>query len=123
MVDHSAGFLKLVEEARSRVQECTCEDVHRLFEAEEDFHLVDVREDHEWRKSRIRGAVHLGRGILERDIEHRFPDLEADLVLYCGGGYRSVLAAESLGKMGYRRVRSMAGGWRAWKELGYPLEH
>ena len=123
MVDHSAGFVKLVEEARSRVQECTCEDVHRQLEAGEDFHLVDVREDHEWRKSRIRGAVHLGRGILERDIEHRFPDREADLVLYCGGGYRSVLAAESLEKMGYRRVRSMAGGWRAWKELGYPLEH
>lgn len=123
VVDHSAGFVKLVEEARSRVQECTCQDVHGQLEAGEDFHLVDVREDHEWRKSRIRGAVHLGRGILERDIEHRFPDREADLVLYCGGGYRSVLAAESLEKMGYRRVRSMAGGWRAWKELGYPLEH
>jgi len=122
-VDHSAGFVNLVEEARAQVQECACQDVHRQLEAGEDFHLVDVREDHEWRKSRIRGAVHLGRGILERDVEHRFPDPDADLVLYCAGGYRSILAAESLQKMGYRRVRSMAGGWRAWKELGYPLEH
>ncbi len=122
-MDHSARFVKLVEEARSRVKECTCQEVHQQLQGGEDFHLVDVREDHEWRKSRIKGAVHLARGILERDVEHRFPDPEVDLVLYCAGGYRSVLAAESLQKMGFKRVRSMSGGWRAWKELGLPLDH
>ena len=122
-MEHSPGFVRLVEEARRQVRECACEQVHQAAEKGEIFNLVDVREDHEWRKSRIRGAVHLARGILERDVEHAFPDLDAHLVLYCGGGFRSVLAAESLQKMGYRRVESMAGGWRHWKELGYPLEY
>lgn len=123
VVEHSPRFVQLVEDARTRVRECTCEEVHRRLETGGRFHLVDVREDHEWRKSRIKGATHLARGILERDIEHIFPDLDEDLVLYCGGGYRSALGAESLEKMGYRRVASMAGGWRRWKELGFPLEY
>ena len=121
-MEHSEAFVRLVDEARRGIQECTCEDVHRRIEAQERFHLVDVREDHEWRKGRIKGATHLSRGILERDIETVFPNHDEDLVLYCGGGFRSALAAESLQKMGYRRVKSMDGGWRRWKELGYPLD-
>lgn len=121
-MEHSEAFVRLVDEARRAIQECNCEDVHRRLEAQDRFHLVDVREDHEWRKGRIKGATHLSRGILERDIETVFPNHDEDLVLYCGGGFRSALAAESLQKMGYRRVKSMDGGWRRWKELGYPLD-
>lgn len=121
-MEHSEGFLRLVNEAKAAIRECTCEDVHRRLDAHEAFHLVDVREDHEWRKGRLKGAIHLARGILERDVENRFPDKDAELILYCGGGFRSALAAESLQKMGYRNVISMDGGWRRWKDLGYPLE-
>lgn len=121
-MEHSEGFVRLVDEARRQIRECTCEEVHRRMEAGEPFQLLDVREDHEWRKGHIKGAVHLARGILERDVEARFPDRQSELVLYCGGGFRSALAAESLQKMGYRRVSSMDGGWRRWKELGYKLE-
>lgn len=121
-MEHSEGFLRLVNEAKAAIRECTCEDVHRRLDAHQAFHLVDVREDHEWRKGRLKGAIHLARGILERDVENRFPDKDAELVLYCGGGFRSALAAESLQKMGYRNVISMDGGWRRWKDLGYPLE-
>ena len=120
MTKHAPGFLALVEQARRRVRETTCEDVRRRQQAGERFHLIDVREDHEWQRGRITGAVHLGKGIIERDVEARFPDPSAELVLYCGGGYRSALAADALGQMGYANVFSLAGGWRRWTELGYP---
>jgi len=119
---HAEGFLKLVEAVRGRVRETAPEAVRHRLEAGERFHLVDVREDHEWDQGRIVGATHVGRGVLERDIEGILPDRDAEIVLYCGGGYRSALAADALQQMGYRRVWSMAGGWRRWCELGYPRE-
>ena len=121
-MDHAAGFVRLVDAARARIRETTCEDVRRRQQAGERFHLVDVREDREWAKGRLPGAIHLGKGIIERDIESRLPDPEAEIVLYCGGGFRSALAADTLQQMGYRRVVSMDGGWRRWGELGYPVE-
>ena len=121
-MDHSPGFLRIVEESRKRVRETTPEAVHARQRSGEAFHLVDVREDSEWEQGRAAGAVHLGKGVLERDVERMFPDRDTDLVLYCGGGYRSVLAADALQKMGYRRVQSMDGGWRRWREIGLPTE-
>ncbi len=119
---HSPGFLRLVEEARAGVRETGPEEVRSRMERGEKFLLVDIREESEFAAGRIAGAVHIGRGILERDIEARVPDPSAEIVLYCGGGYRSVLSAASLGRMGYSRVSSMAGGWRGWKDLGFPIE-
>lgn len=119
---HSPGFLALVEAARKGVRECTAADVKARLDRGDRFHFIDVREDSEFAVDRAAGARHLGRGVLERDIETQIPDLDAEIVLYCGGGYRSALAAESLGKMGYRNVWSMDGGIRAWREAGYPLE-
>jgi rhodanese-related sulfurtransferase len=121
-MDHSPGFLKLVADAKTRVTETTPEEVHRRRQRGERFPLVDVREDGEWAAGRVAGAVHLGKGVIERDVEQRFPDRNAEIVLYCGGGYRSALAADALQRMGYRRVVSMDGGWRRWNELGYPVE-
>jgi len=120
-MEHSPGFLRLVEESRKRVRETTAEEVHARRRAGEAFHLVDVREDSEWEQGHAEGAVHLGKGVIERDVERQFPDADAEIVLYCGGGYRSALAADALQKMGYRRVRSMDGGWRRWCELGLPV--
>jgi len=94
----------------------------RRLDAPKDFHLLDVREDHEWTEGHIPGAIHLSRGILERDIEVAIPDREAEILLYCGGGYRSALAAENLQKMGYKRVLSVDGGWRGWVDAGFPVE-
>ncbi|MCI0342940.1 MAG: sulfurtransferase [Planctomycetales bacterium] len=119
---HSPGFLKLADEARARVREVGIADVKARLDRGETFHFVDVREDSEWDEDRCRGASHLGRGVLERDVETTIPAKDADIVLYCGGGFRSALAAEVLQRMGYRRVASMAGGIRAWREAGYPLE-
>ena len=119
---HSEGFLRLVGEAKKIVRECTVDDVWKKRERGDDFVLVDVREDTEWAKAHAEGAVHLGRGVLERDIESRIPDKNAEIVLYCGGGFRSALAAESLQKMGYRNVISMDGGFRGWVEAGMPIE-
>ncbi|HMG33121.1 MAG TPA: rhodanese-like domain-containing protein [Blastocatellia bacterium] len=119
---HSPGFLKIVDEAKSHVEECTPEDVQRKQAAGEEFFLVDVREDNEWNKGRARGAIHLGKGIIERDVEATIPDHSAQIILYCGGGYRSALAAEALQRMGYTNVISMDGGWKRWCELGYPME-
>jgi rhodanese-related sulfurtransferase len=121
-MDHSPGFLALVRDAKTRVRETTPEEVHRRRQAGERFVLVDVREDGEWHAGRAAGAVHLGKGIIERDVEKTFPDRAAELVLYCGGGYRSALAADALQRMGYRNVVSMDGGWKRWRELGYPIE-
>jgi rhodanese-related sulfurtransferase len=119
---HNPAFLKLVNEAKQQVREVTIADVKNKMETGEHVHFIDVREDHEFAKDHAKGAVHLGRGILERDIEGLIPSKDAQIVLYCGGGFRSALAAESLGRMGYRNVTSMAGGIRAWREAGYPLE-
>jgi rhodanese-related sulfurtransferase len=121
-MDHSQGFLKLVDDAKSRVKETTPEEVRKRQEAGEQFHLVDVREDNEWEKGHAAGALHLGKGIIERDVETSIPDHDAEIVLYCGGGYRSALAADALQQMGYTKVISMAGGWKRWQELGYPTE-
>ena len=117
---HAPQFLKLVEETRPRVKETNVPDVKRRIDAGEKMLLVDVREDHEWSKGHLPGAVHMGRGVIERDIEQKIPDTETKLVLYCGGGYRSVLVADNLQKMGYTNVESMDGGWRGWTEAGLP---
>jgi rhodanese-related sulfurtransferase len=119
---HSEGFLKLVSEAKARVKETTPEAVRRRQQAGETFHFIDVREDAEWQAGRASGATHLGKGIIERDIEGRVPDHDAEIILYCGGGYRSALAADALQQMGYTNVISMDGGWKRWQELGYPTE-
>ena len=119
-MEHSPGFLRLVADAKTRVRETTPEEVRRRQQAGERFHLVDVREDREWQQGHARGARHLSKGIIERDIEKSIPDRDAEIVLYCGGGFRSALAADALQKMGYRRAVSMDGGWRRWTELGYP---
>jgi rhodanese-related sulfurtransferase len=121
-VQHSPGFLQLVADARRQIHECTAAQVKERLACGEQFHFIDVREDSEYEVDHAAGARHLGRGVLERDIETLIPDKDADIVLYCGGGFRSALAAESLQKMGYRRVVSMDGGIRAWREAGYPLE-
>lgn len=116
---HSPGFLAIVEDAKSRVQEMTVDEYKAL---DEPHVLVDVREDSEWNAAHAAGSIHLGKGIIERDIENTVPDKDAKIVLYCGGGYRSALAADALMKMGYRNPISLAGGWRAWNEAGLPVE-
>jgi len=121
-MDHSPGFLQIVNDAKSRVRENTPEDVRHKQEAGEQFHLIDVREDNEWEKGRAKGAIHLGKGIIERDIETAIPDHQSEIILYCGGGYRSALAADALQKIGYENVTSMDGGWKRWVELNYPVE-
>lgn len=119
---HSEAFDKLCHEAKSRIREITIEEVKQKQEAGESFLFLDIREDHEWMQGRAAGATHLGRGILERDIHNLAENQEAEIVLYCGGGYRSALSADNLQKMGYRNVFSMAGGIRSWREAGYPVE-
>jgi rhodanese-related sulfurtransferase len=119
---HNPGFLELVGKAKTAIRECSVADVKARLDRGDHFHLIDVREESEFAAGRVRGARHIGRGILERDVETLIPDQDADVVLYCGGGYRSALAAESLQKMGYRRVISMDGGYRAWREAGFPTE-
>lgn len=121
-MQHAEGFLKLVQEAKSRIRQTNAAEVMKKMEAKEPFHLVDVREDNEYEAGHVRGALHLGKGIIERDIEKRIPDRDAEIVLYCGGGFRSALAADALQKMGYRNVVSMDGGWRSWKENEFPVE-
>jgi rhodanese-related sulfurtransferase len=117
---HSSQFLKLVQDAKKNVKETNVADVKRRSDAGEKFLLVDVREDNEWAKGHLPGAVHLGKGIIERDIEQRVPDTSARVILYCGGGFRSALAAENLQRMGYTNVESMDGGWKGWLEAGLP---
>jgi rhodanese-related sulfurtransferase len=119
---HNPGFLKLVEQAKQRVKECAAADVKARLDRGESFHLIDVREDHEFAKDHAKGATHLGKGILERDVETLIPNKQDAIVLYCGGGFRSALAADALQQMGYGNVLSMDGGIRAWREGGYPIE-
>ncbi len=118
---HNPEFVKLVERVKERVVETTVEEVKRQMDRRDPIFLIDVREDHEYLNGYASSAIHLGRGILERDIEDRIPDKQAPIVLYCGGGYRSALAAANLLEMGYAQVRSMAGGFKAWKAAGYPV--
>ena len=119
---HAPGFLKIVADAKSRVTECTVEAVRERIARGEPFVLVDVREESEFAAGHIPKAVHLGKGVIERDIEGKIPDPATPLVLYCGGGFRSALAADAIQKMGYTNVISMDGGWRAWTEQGLPVE-
>ena len=119
---HAPGFLKIVDDAKSRVREISVDEVRRKQERGESFEFVDVREDNEWAAGRAAGARHIGRGVLERDVESLVPDPNREIVLYCGGGFRSALAADNLQKMGYKNVLSMAGGIREWREKGLPEE-
>ena len=121
-MEHSEGFLKLVEEAKKRIHEISVEATLERLDSGEGARLIDVREDHEWEAGRAAGAEHLSKGIIERDIEKAVPDKGTELILYCGGGYRSALAVETLQRMGYYDVSSMAGGWKAWNEAGAPVE-
>src|SRR6476620_1101555 len=117
---HSPQFLKMVNEAKKLVKETDVADVKKRMDAGEKFILVDVREDNEWANGHLPGAVHLGKGIIERDIEQRVPDTSAKVILYCGGGFRSALAGDNLQKMGYTNVESMDGGWKGWVQAGLP---
>jgi len=121
-VKHSPGFLKVVEAAKQRVHECTVSDVKAKLDRAEPFHFVDVREDNEYAQDHAAGAIHLGKGVIERDIETVIPNKQEPIVLYCGGGYRSVLAADSIRQMGYTNVISMDGGIKAWRQAGFPME-
>lgn len=117
---HAPGFLRLVDAARARIRECTVQDVKRRLDRGEAFHLIDVREHEEFAAGHLPRARSLCKGIIERDIESAIPDTGAEIVLYCGGGYRSALAADNLRQMGYTNVVSMDGGWRGWNEAGFP---
>ena len=119
---HAPQFLKLVNESKSRINQTNVQDVKRRKDAGEKLVLVDVREESEWAKGHVAGAVYLGKGVIERDVEARFPDPNTKLILYCGGGFRSALAADNLQKMGYKNVESMDGGWKGWVEAGLPTE-
>ncbi len=119
---HSERFVTLVDDAKTRIEEITPEEVKEKQDAGDEFVLVDVREQDEWQKSHIAGAEYLGKGVIERDIETEYPNPEQELVLYCGGGFRSALAADNLQKMGYNNIKSLAGGFRSWTEAGLPIE-
>ena len=123
MAKHSPRFLKLCEDTKTKVKETNVEEVKRRMDrGDRGFVLVDVREESEWNAGHIPGAMHLGKGVIERDIEQKVPDPNKEIILYCGGGFRSALAAENLAKMGYTNVISMDGGWRGWTEAKYPVE-
>jgi rhodanese-related sulfurtransferase len=118
---HSPSFLKLVDEAKGQISEVDIHQVKEWLDSDKKFYLIDVREESEWASGRLPCSIHIGKGILERDIERTIPEKNATLVLYCGGGFRSALAAESLQKMGYTSAVSMDGGWRSWLAAGYPV--
>jgi rhodanese-related sulfurtransferase len=118
---HPPRFLKIVDDAKHRVRETTVDEIKSRLDRGDKFVLVDVREESEWQKDRLPGAIHMSKGVIERDIEHKVPDLDAEMVLYCGGGFRSALAADNLQTMGYKNVISMDGGVRGWREKGYPM--
>jgi len=120
--NHPPKFLAIVDDAKKRVRECTVDDVKQRMDRGEKFVLVDVREDSEWAADHLPGAIHLGKGVIERDVEKTVPDTSTEVVLYCGGGFRSALAADNLQKMGYTNVISMDGGVRGWREKGYRME-
>src|SRR5665213_2791778 len=121
-MSHSPAFLGLIESVRSDVRDVSVQQTRDRLRDDPSLQLVDVREDNEWAAGHAAGAVHIGKGVIERDIEEKVPDKNAEIILYCGGGFRSVLAADALQKMGYTNVTSMAGGWREWKAIGAPIE-
>ncbi|HIM55757.1 MAG TPA: sulfurtransferase [Candidatus Latescibacteria bacterium] len=121
-MDHTVRFEKICDEARSRIRETTIDEIKERIASGEELHLVDVREESEWEEGHLPGAVHLSKGIIERDIEEHFPDYSTEIVLYCGGGYRSALATDNVQKMGYANVISMDGGYRGWTDAGYPVD-
>ena len=121
-MQHSPRFLALVKDVKSRIKETTVDEVKARLDRGEKLTLIDVREESEFARDHLPGAVHLGKGVLERDLEQRFPDTAQELILYCGGGFRSALAADNLQKMGYTNVRSLAGGFRGWRAEGLPVE-
>src|SRR5947209_3105617 len=118
---HPPRFLKIVDDAKTRVRETNVDEVKKRLDRGDKFTLVDVREESEFAKDHLPGAIHLGKGVIERDVEARVPDLKTEMILYCGGGFRSALAADNLQKMGYQKVISMDGGIREWREKGFPL--
>ena len=120
-MDHTVRFEKICDEARSRIRETTIDEIKERIASGEELHLIDVREESEWEEGHLPGAVHLSKGIIERDIEEHFPDYSTEIVLYCGGGYRSALATDNVQKMGYANVISMDGGYRGWTDAGYPV--
>ena len=122
MAQHPPQFLKLVADAKTRIREVTVADVQKKLERGDKFVLVDTREDNEWAQGHLPQAIHMGRGVIERDIEPRIPQANTEIILYCGGGFRSALAADNLQKMGYHNVYSMDGGFRGWREAGLPVE-
>ena len=123
MAKHSPAFLKIVNETKPRIKETNVEEIKRRMDrGDRKFRLIDVREESEFAAGHIPGAVHIGKGVIERDIEQKVPDTSEEIVLYCGGGFRSALAADNLQRMGYKNVLSMDGGWRGWTEKGYPTQ-
>jgi len=120
--NHPPKFLAIVDDAKKRVRETTVDEIKQRMDRGDKFVLVDVREDSEWAADHLPGAIHLGKGVIERDIEKTVPDTNTEVVLYCGGGFRSALAADNLQKMGYKNVISMDGGVRGWREKGYRME-
>jgi rhodanese-related sulfurtransferase len=122
IMKHSEGFLRLVNDAKTRIKEVTVAETQERMKQNPAAKLIDVREDNEWDSAHAAGAIHLGKGIIERDIETTVPDQDTELILYCGGGYRSALAADALQQIGYTNVFSMAGGWKAWRESGAEIE-
>jgi rhodanese-related sulfurtransferase len=118
---HAPAFLKIVDDARGRIRELNVDQVKAKLDRGDKFLLVDVREESEWAKDHVKGAIHMGKGVIERDIEQRVPDKGSEIVLYCGGGFRSALAADNLQKMGYTNVYSMDGGIRGWRDKKYPI--
>lgn len=121
-MEHSAAFLKIVADAKAHIKQLTIGETRERIERDPAVKLVDVREDREWALGHISGAEHIGKGVIERDIEAKIPDKDAEIILYCGGGFRSALSAEALQKMGYANVYSMDGGWREWANAGYPVD-
>ena len=119
---HSEAYIKMVDEGRKKIKEYTVDEIVQRQKNGDKFILVDTREDREWDNGHIKGAIHIGKGVIERDIEGKIPDHDTDIVLYCGGGFRSVLAALPLIEMGYTKVSSMDGGWREWKQKDLPIE-
>lgn len=119
---HTPGFEEIVNKSRARIRETNVSEVHARLQKGDKLRLVDVREDSEWAKGHLPGAEHIGKGVIERDIETKIPDKTEEIILYCGGGYRSALAADALQQMGYTNVLSMDGGWRGWTEAGYSTE-
>ena len=122
MKDHSNKFLTIVNDARGRISETNVENVKIKLDRGEKFYLVDVREESEWNKGHITNAIYIGKGVIERDIEKKIENTESEIILYCGGGFRSAIAADNLQKMGYRKVSSMDGGYSGWVKAGYPTE-